>query len=46
MAVTHFALNFSLWNKSGNGVDYDNINRTASDKCLCNFKSVFTRVGL
>ena len=46
MAVTHFALNFSLWNKSRNRVDYDNINRTASDERFCNFKSVFTRVGL
>ena len=46
VAVAHLALDFSLGNESRYGVDYDNVDRAASDKSLGDFKRVLACVGL
>ena len=46
MGVSHFPFQFRPWNQCGNGIDYDQIDRTAPNKSFGNFKSLFSGIGL
>ena len=46
MGIAHFAFDFSLRNEGCNRVNNNNVDTTGADQHICNFKGLFTGIGL